>query len=73
MKPVDGRRYGVVGGGEAEIASELGLLGLIVIGLGVGGVVVVHHRRMSNRLSSRQIEESISILNFVPPNRGVDF
>ena len=33
MKPVDGRRYGVVGGGEAEIASELGLLGLIVIGL----------------------------------------
>jgi hypothetical protein len=25
------------------------------------------------QISSRQIEESISILNFFPPNRGVDF
>ena len=29
--------------------------------------------RIHSTLSSRQIEESISILNFFPPNRGVDF
>jgi hypothetical protein len=27
----------------------------------------------TERIPSRQIEESISILNFFPPNRGVDF
>jgi hypothetical protein len=40
--------------------------------------VVVAHKAINVvggggwRCSSRQIEESISILNFFPPNRGVD-
>jgi hypothetical protein len=36
-------------------------------------MVVALDRHCRHPPSSRQIEESISILNFIPPNRGVDF